>query len=121
MNDLPPEVLADARRRLTAARALDMRNNRYGPVAAYLAWALGILLDLDPLDTVHSLAEGTTVESLLVGHLPVAEDKLGQLRSEVREMFGRVAAMDSPPQQTVDGVRNMGAALSLIEQTLLPD
>jgi hypothetical protein len=98
-----------------------MRNNRYGPVAAYLAWALEILIGLDPLDSVHSLADGSTVESLLVGHLPVEPGNLTRLRGEVREMFARVDAMVDPPQQMVDAVRNMGGALSVIEQTLLAE
>jgi hypothetical protein len=119
VSELPQEALEEARRRVAAARALDMRNNRYGAASAYLAWALEILIGVDPLETAVSLADGATVESLLVGHLPVSESALDQLRSEVRDMFMRLEKTADPPPRTVEAVRHMGTALSVIEQTLL--
>lgn len=119
VKELPPKVVEDARRRVTAARALDMRNNRYGAASAYLAWSLEILIGVDPLDTAVSFADGATIESLLVGHLPVAEEDLVRLRTEVREMFANLAASADPSPRAQEAVKTMGTALSLIEQTLL--
>lgn len=118
MSELPPDVAAEARRRLTATRALDMRNNRYGAAAAYIAWALEILVGLDPLDSVVSLADGSTIESLLVGHLPVSEDNLTKLRTEVQQMSGTVEGTDDPAPRSVEAIKNVNEALGLIEQAL---
>ncbi len=118
VNEVPPEIAEAAKRRLAAARALDMRNNLYGAAAAYLAWALEVLVGLNPLDTAHSLMDGATVESLLVGHLPVSEPELDRLRAEVQQMSDRVRAMTDPSQRAVDAVANMNEAVSLIEAAL---
>jgi hypothetical protein len=118
VDEVPPEIAEAARRRLTAARALDARNNRYGAASAYLAWELEVLVGLNPLDTAHSLMDGATIESMLAGHLPVSDEHLERLRSDVAQMSARVAAMDEPSPRAVDAITNMQEALNLIEQAL---
>jgi hypothetical protein len=121
VNELPPELADEAQRRLRATRALDMRNNRYGAASAYIAWALEILLELDPLDTAVLLADGATLDSVLAPHVPVAEADLDRLRAEVRQMYAGLEATADPSRRSVEAVHNIGLALSLIEQTLLPE
>ncbi|HTW20504.1 MAG TPA: hypothetical protein VME70_09875 [Mycobacteriales bacterium] len=118
MNELPPEVAEQAQRRLRAARALDMRNNRYGAASSYIAWALEILLGFDALDTAVSLADGATVEALVAGHLPVAQDDLERLRGEVRSTIAGVEAASDPAPRAIEAATQIRSAMELIEKAV---
>jgi hypothetical protein len=118
VSELPPEVAEQAQRRLRAARALDMRNNRYGATSSYIAWALEILLGLDALDSAVSLADGATIESLLVGHLPVPEEDIARLRAEVTTMTAVVEGSSDPSHRAVEAAGQIAEAMQLIEKAL---
>jgi predicted RecB family endonuclease len=118
VNQLPPEAVEDAKRRLAAARALDMRNNLYGAASAYLAWSLDVMLGLDALESAVSLADGATIESLLTDHMPVAEADLKRLQTEVRQMVEGLERTAEPEPRAIDAVKNMTTALLLIEEAL---
>jgi hypothetical protein len=118
VNQLPPEAVEDAKRRLAAARALDMRNNLYGAASAYLAWSLDVMLGLDALESAVSLADGATIESLLADHMPVAEADLERLQTEVRQMVEGLERTAEPEPRAIDAVKNMTTALLLIEEAL---